>query len=466
MPVFRHLMGICAVATTCLFAPAAQSKEATERTFSFVYKVEVNAPLGQGPVDIFVPIAQSDRHQTIVDYSIESTIPGTEKIEHVHGNRFWHGHLDTADGEPARVAISYTVLRRKFEMDWDSVDSSRSYADQEIADIAHYLEASRRVPVSGDLVENIVADIAPGETDVLTIAKATYDYVIDEMEYKKIGKGWGNGDTSWACSAKYGNCTDFHSLFNSLIRARGIPSRFEIGFLVHEDLSRGSVGGYHCWAEFYLPGEGWIPIDAAAAKNQPDKRDLYFGGHPADRMMMTIGRDLDLGEGHALKPLNYFVFPHVEVGGELYEEVKTHLAYKSLTADGVEVPDNGEPTLEEVAQVIEAYVARDSKLKGGYFLVYDEQEDLSLRLHLDKVHRQRLSKIKDGLYFVCADFMALDGTVYDLDFWMRGTNVDDLIVSDPIEVHKIDGKRRYYWSFNKSSNLWEQKPVSAKEKSL
>ena len=51
MPVFRHLMGICVVATTCLFAQAAHSKEATERTFSFVYKVEVNAPLGQGPVD-------------------------------------------------------------------------------------------------------------------------------------------------------------------------------------------------------------------------------------------------------------------------------------------------------------------------------------------------------------------------------------------------------------------------------
>ena len=121
----------------------------------------------------------------------------------------------------------------------------------------------------------------------------------------------------------------------------------------------------------------------------------------------------------------------MEVGGKLYKDIKTHLAYKSLTADGVEVPDDGEPTLEEVAQVIEAYVARDSELKGGYFLVYDEQEDVSLRLHLDKVHRQRLSKIKDGLYFVCADFMAPDGTVYDLDFWMTASKLTALLETSP-----------------------------------
>jgi hypothetical protein len=211
--------------------------------------------------------------------------------------------------------------------------------------------------------------------------------------------------------------------------------------------------------EFYLPGEGWIPIDAAAAKNQPDKRDLYFGGQPADRMTMTVGRDLDLGDGHSLKPLNYFVYPHVEVAGKLYADVETHLTYRALTVDGVEVPDSGEPTLEEVAQVIEAYVERDSELKGGYFLVYDDEADKPLRLHLDKVHRERLSKIDDGLYFVCADFKTPEGTVYDLDFWMTGTSKEDLRVSNAIAVHKEDGKRRYYWSLNAESHLWEQKPI-------
>jgi transglutaminase-like putative cysteine protease len=453
-------MFVCAVVSISFQAHAA------ERTFSFVYEVEVAAPRGQGPVDIFVPIAQSDRHQTILDYTIESTIPGSEATERGHGNRFWHGHLDSSTGDVVSIAIRYTVRRTAFEMDWDSIDGDLRYTAREKAGNQQYLEANRRVPVSGSLIDRIVADIAPDETNVLKIARATYDFVIDEMEYKKIGEGWGNGDTDWACSAKYGNCTDFHALFNSLIRARGIPSRFEIGFLVHEDLSRGSVGSYHCWVEFYMPGEGWLPIDAAAAKNQPDKRDLYFGGQPADRIMMTVGRDLDLGAGHTLKPLNYFVYPHVEVAGKLYKDVKTHLSYTALTVDGVHVEDRGEPTLEEVAQVIEAYVERDSKLKGGYFLVYDDKADKPLRLQLDKVHRERLSKIHDGLYFVCADFKNPEGTVYDLDFWMRGTSKEDLHVSDAIAVHKINGERRYYWSLNAESNLWEQKPIKVNSKSM
>ena len=37
--------------------------------------------------------------------------------------------------------------------------------------------------------------------------QAIYDWVVDNVEYKKVGSGWGNGDTFWACSERYGNCT-------------------------------------------------------------------------------------------------------------------------------------------------------------------------------------------------------------------------------------------------------------------
>ena len=99
-------------------------------------------------------------------------------------------------------------------------------------------------------------------------------------------------------------------------------------------------------------------------------------------------------------------------------------------------------------------------------MVYDDLADKPLRLSLDKVHRARLSKIDDGLYFVCADFKTPEGLVYDLDFWMRGTRKEELRVTDVIAVHKEDGKRRYYWSLNAESNLWEQKPITADEKSM
>jgi len=42
------------------------------------------------------------------------------------------------------------------------------------------------------------------------------------------------------------------------------------------DNGEGQVGGYHCWADYYVEGEGWYPIDISEADKAPEKRDYYF----------------------------------------------------------------------------------------------------------------------------------------------------------------------------------------------
>ncbi len=59
-----------------------------------------------------------------------------------------------------------------------------------------------------------------------------YDVVDEHMKYRKDGEGWGRGDAVWACDSKFGNCTDFHSLFISMARGNKIPSKFEMGFSI------------------------------------------------------------------------------------------------------------------------------------------------------------------------------------------------------------------------------------------
>jgi transglutaminase-like putative cysteine protease len=146
-----------------------------------------------------------------------------------------------------------------------------------------------------------------------------------------VGTGWGNGDTFWACNERYGNCTDFHALFISLARTEGIPARFEIGFPVPDDRGAGAIGGYHCWVQFYLPGEGWIPIDASEAAKHPEKRELYYGTHPANRVQFTTGRDLVLSEAGRNQPLNYFIYPYVEIDGVPWRaSVETGFSYRDV----------------------------------------------------------------------------------------------------------------------------------------
>mgnify|MGYP001250434606 FL=1 len=100
-------------------------------------------------------------------------------------------------------------------------------------------------------------------------------------------------------------------------------------------------------------------------------------------------------------------------------------------------------TLQNLARAIESFVEADINLRGA-FLVIDPSTNEVLKLNLEKVHKERLSHVGDDVYFACADFNADDGKVYDLDIFLRGTNTDELTVTE-ITVHKEDGQARYGW---------------------
>ncbi len=321
---------------TCGLPPAAtadilyDADQAPARAFAFTYEAEVPPqPAGVGPIDIFIPLATSDAHQTILRRTVRASIPGRERTESRYGNHFWHGHLDQSDGKLLTIAVTYLVSRHVFEGQ-HLASASGPLSQEDRKELALFLGPDRLVPVSGLMIDKVRAELPKSDPTPLGRARAIYDYVIDHMEYKKVGTGWGNGDTFWACSAHYGNCTDFHALFISLARAEGIPARFEIGFPIPEDRSSGVIEGYHCWVEVHLPGVGWFPIDAAEAWKHKERRDLYFGTYPADRLQVTIGRDLELGEGHTTGPLNYFIYPHVEVAGQQLERVKTLFRFSEI----------------------------------------------------------------------------------------------------------------------------------------
>jgi transglutaminase-like putative cysteine protease len=299
-----------------------------ERNFAFVYEAEIAAqPEGAGPVDIFVPLAASGDRQDILSYLVTASVPGREKAEARYGNRFWHGHVDRSDGRPITVRVNYSVRRRRAQKHLPAAPDKSTLAAWELEKPMLFLTPNRRVPVSDPLLKAVRAELPKTGPSPLARARAIYDYVVDHMEYKKEGEGWGHGDALWACTKRYGNCTDFHALFTALARAEEIPTRFEIGFPIPENQPSGKISDYHCWVQVFLPGAGWFPIDASEAWKHKGHRELYFGTQPADRILFTTGRDLNLGEGHTTGPLNYFIYPHVEVAGKRLEEVTTRFHY-------------------------------------------------------------------------------------------------------------------------------------------
>jgi transglutaminase-like putative cysteine protease len=192
-----------------------------------------------------------------------------------------------------------------------------------------FLKASSLVPTSDELRREILGDAVPNGKS-LEVARQLYEGVDSHMIYDKPTDkpGWGNGDAQWACGNGFGNCTDFHSLFISSARNLKIPARFEIGFSIPTEIGTGEVGGYHCWAKFLSDGK-WLPVDISEADKHPEMKDYYFGNLTANRIMFSVGRDLEL-QPAASSTVNYLVYPHAEVDGKQHKSFRKAFRYKDV----------------------------------------------------------------------------------------------------------------------------------------
>ena len=68
--------------------------------------------------------------------------------------------------------------------------------------------------------------------------------------------------------------------------------------------------------------KGWVPVDISEANKHPDLKAYYFGNLTEDRIAFSTGRDLELVPKQDGEPLNFFVYPYVEVDGKPYPQDK------------------------------------------------------------------------------------------------------------------------------------------------
>ena len=316
-----------------LLAVSGWAQESRHFTFHYGFTVK-NIPAGEH-VRVWIPQAHSDQFQEVKVLSASGDLSLKKTRESRYGNEMYYA--DDAKGRAGDL---------HFEVVYDVVRQERLILGRQIPHLEdvpisnrekkEYLAPDKLVPVTG-LPAELAGKVTAGIGTPLDKAHAIYDYVFSTMTYDKTGTGWGRGDVLYACSAKKGNCTDFHSLFIAMARSQGIPARFEMGFSLPADQHAAEIAGYHCWADFFEPRHGWVPVDISEAWKHPEKRDYFFGAHDDNRVQFTMGRDLRLSPSQDGEPLNYFVYPYVEVGGKPYPNVATAFSF----AD-VEAPTAGE----------------------------------------------------------------------------------------------------------------------------
>lgn len=309
----------------------ANSEEGTapkRRTFRLDYGATLTGLPAGSQVRVWLPVPPTNEDQTIKALKHDLPVKASEAEEPKYGNRILSFARAAPDSGELVFNTAYEITRLEVRgLPGEMIGMGRKLTDEQRK---LFLTAEKMVPTGGKSLELIKGVKLPGEK--LLAARVLYDRVDDHMKYDKSRPGFGRGDVEWACDSRFGNCTDFHSLFISLARAQGLPSRFEIGLSIPPQRGMGAVTGYHCWAFFYLDSHGWVPVDISEADKDPSLKDYYFGRLTENRVTFSVGRDLVLVPKQAGEPLNFFVHPYVEVDGKPWpnEKIKLQMAYQDV----------------------------------------------------------------------------------------------------------------------------------------
>ena len=309
----------------------AQKFSAPARTFRFTYNFTVkDIPSGAKRVRVWVPVPQTDQHQTVRVLAVKA--PAKTRITHEaeYGNRMMYTEFQNSAPGKAEFTLEYEVTRREYSRgDYAQLKRTDQKPRVVSASMSRLIAPDSLIPTDGK-IRQLAVEVTGSQSGTVAKAKAAYDYLFTNMRYDKTGSGWGRGDAVWACDAKRGNCTDFHSPFIGMLRADGIPARFDIGFPLPEDKDKGDIPGYHCWAEFYAPKTGWIPVDISEAWKAKQKEAYFFGSVDANRLQLSTGRDVMLSPEQDGPALNYFVYPYVELDGKPYEKLDKQFSFEEV----------------------------------------------------------------------------------------------------------------------------------------
>jgi len=300
------------------------------RRVRLTYTAEVrDVPADARQLRLWVPFPSDNEDQQISNIVVRSDVPTSVHRDEEYGNRVLSLEIERPDSRLPRLALQFDVIRRerKNARAAEGRPAPRPAREETVSD--RWLARDRLVPIDGKVLD-LAQKVTMGSTSRLEEVRAIYDHTVSTLTYDKSGTGWGRGDVLYACDAKRGNCTDFHAVFIGLCRARGVPARFEIGFSIPTDAEAGEIAGYHCWADCYLPGYGWIPVDCSEAQKHPERRDYFFGSQDADRVSFSTGRDIKLAPAQRGERLNYFIYPYAEVDGRPHEKIDRKIRYENL----------------------------------------------------------------------------------------------------------------------------------------
>jgi transglutaminase-like putative cysteine protease len=315
MPLIRPLVAALALAVSL-------AAGASERSGTVTFSIEVASPPDAKVVKLWFPYPTSDLEQSISGLKFDGNYSSFSLSREPNSGALylfteWRGPM-----AQRTLTVSFRARGRERR-----VTQLLEKAGPIPVEVRTFLESEFFVPVDDPRVKAVAAQATKGKKGTLAKARAVYDWVVENTRRDPNVPGCGLGKVEVTLAQRTGKCADISSVYVALARAAGVPAREVFGLRLGKPGETDISGGHHCWAEFYLPGTGWVPVDPAdvrrvmLAKNldlaaAKDYREYYFGGVDEFRIQLQKGgRGLTFPEGNAEK-VNYFMYPYAEVDGK------------------------------------------------------------------------------------------------------------------------------------------------------
>lgn len=330
-----------AVDTGKYFSP--EPGELKEKKAEVSIEANIESFAGAKDVRVWIPYPRSEEYQTITDAKVDGNFVKQEIYEGEDGNKILYAEWQSPQDKP-NLSFKFKVARKEINRkNFPSKEKTSIPSDIE----EKYLSATGLVVTDGEPKE-IAAKITEGKESIFSKAEAVYDHIVENYKRDNAIKGCGKGDVCQLITTKQGKCADIHSVFVSLARSAGVPARETFGIRTKAEKEGDITGAYHCIAEFYMPGYGWVPVDASdvlkkmlmdnLALDDPkikEARNYFFGAQNETYISLSSGRDLTLNPPQKAGKLNYFMYPYCEVDGKALdhlsqEDFKYKVTYKEI----------------------------------------------------------------------------------------------------------------------------------------
>ncbi len=310
------------VLSLCLLIAATAF--AANRSGIVTLEVDLSAKEAGKEAKLWVPYPVRDRYQNVSDIKVSGDyVSSGVYTEEVYGTPMLYAQWP-ADAKSRRLTFSFAVERKEIRQ--TNLPTTEPMWNR--ADYSEYLKPTSLSPLDGE-VKKLADKITKGKKTVREKAKAIYDWCCGNMYRDPATIGCGKGDVCALLQKPGGKCTDISSVYIALCRAVGVPARELFGIRLGKKLEEDITTYQHCWAEFFLPGYGWVTADPADVRKAmlveklelkdtktKEWRDYFWGGVDAYRVVIAAGRDIVLNPLQAGPPLNTFGYPYAEIGGK------------------------------------------------------------------------------------------------------------------------------------------------------